>query len=64
MVLLFFRQPAENAVYLLRASCAFGEVGAVRAEAVGALLGGGTVPRVAAGGRAAALAQRESMAGT
>jgi hypothetical protein len=64
MVPLFFGQPAENAVYLLRASRAFGEVGAVRAEAVGALLGCGTVPGVVAGGLAAAFAQGESMAGT
>jgi hypothetical protein len=64
MVPLFFGQPAENAMYLLRASRAVGEVGAVRAEAVGALLGGGTVPGVVAGGLAAAFAQGESMAGT
>lgn len=53
MVPLCFGQPAEYAVYLLRAGWAFGEVGAVRAEAVGALLGGSTVPGLVAVGFAA-----------
>ncbi|EWZ28603.1 hypothetical protein FOZG_17713 [Fusarium oxysporum Fo47] len=63
MVPLFFGQPAENAVYLLRASRAVSGVSAIGAEAVSALLGGDTVPGVVAGGLAAAFTQGESIAG-